>query len=35
MSDEFYYGSIMVMAIIGIAYAYYSHKNNPNNSIPN
>jgi len=27
MSNEFYYGSIVVMAIAGILYAYYSDKN--------
>ena len=26
MNDEFYYGSIIIISIVGIAYAYYSHK---------
>ena len=27
MSDELYYGSIALVSIVGIVYAYYSHKN--------
>jgi len=33
MSDEFYYGSIIIVSIIGIAYAYYSHKKKIEHSI--